>query len=137
MIVGALQRSMTWAEDRATQRCDPSAVPGAKTGARAEPRCSALLPFFPLRDWHRRAKPSRHDAAIPRHDADLNPLTPAPQIPVPGEPGQLLLSFGVFADHAVRDQKRVASRPLVRLPSLFASLPSYAGARYMTATAVT
>jgi len=35
---------MTWAEDRATQRCDPSADPGAKTGAGAGLRL-ALLPF--------------------------------------------------------------------------------------------
>ena len=31
MAPAALQRNMTWAEDRATQRCDPSADPGAKT----------------------------------------------------------------------------------------------------------
>jgi hypothetical protein len=57
-----LQRTMTWAEDRATQRCDPSAVPGAKTGAGAA-HCPAPLPFPPLRDWHQSDKPSRHDAA--------------------------------------------------------------------------
>jgi hypothetical protein len=75
MLRGELQPTLTWAEDRATQTCDPSAVPGAKTGAVAEPRCSALLPLFLLRDWHQRAKPSRHDAAIPRHDASFNSLT--------------------------------------------------------------
>ena len=58
----ALQRNAAWAEDRATQRCDPSAVPGAKTGARAG-HVPALLPSSLLRDWHRCDKPSRHEAA--------------------------------------------------------------------------
>ena len=53
---------MAWAEDRATQRCDLSADPGAKTGAGAR-RFLALLPFHPLRDWHESDKPSRQDAA--------------------------------------------------------------------------
>ena len=33
---------MTWAEDRATQRCDPSADPGAETGAGAKLRFAPL-----------------------------------------------------------------------------------------------
>ena len=33
--IGALQTMLTWAEDRATLRSNPSADPGAKTGARA------------------------------------------------------------------------------------------------------
>ncbi len=57
-----LQPKAAWAEDRATQRCDPSAAPGAKTGARARTSL-ALLPFHLLRDWHESDKPSRHDAA--------------------------------------------------------------------------
>jgi hypothetical protein len=57
-----VQPKAAWAEDRATQRCDPSADPGAKTGAGAR-HCLALLPFYPLRDWHESDKPSRHDAA--------------------------------------------------------------------------
>ena len=57
-----LRSEMASAEDRATQRCDLSADPGAKTGAGAR-RCLALLPFHPLRDWHQSDKPSRHDAA--------------------------------------------------------------------------
>ena len=62
--MAAMQQSlMTWAEDRATQRCDPSAGPGAKTGAGAG-YIPALLPSSPLRDWHQSDKPSRHDAAI-------------------------------------------------------------------------
>jgi hypothetical protein len=57
-----LPTASDWAEDRATQRCDPSAVPGAKTGAGAR-HYLALLPFLPLRDWHQSDKPSRQDAA--------------------------------------------------------------------------
>ena len=34
----ALRCQTTWTEDRATQRCDPSAVPGAETGAEAKPQ---------------------------------------------------------------------------------------------------
>ena len=62
MTAAALQRPVAWAEDRATQRCDPSADPGAKTGAGAG-TCPAPLPFPPLRDWHQSGKPSRQDAA--------------------------------------------------------------------------
>ena len=57
----ALQPDSAWAEDRATQRCDPSAVPGAEVGVGAQPRW-APLPFL-LRSWHQSAKPSRQDAA--------------------------------------------------------------------------
>jgi PAS domain S-box-containing protein len=60
MACAAAQSSSTWVEDRATQRCDPSADPGAETEGRA-----ALLPptFTRLRDQHQSAKPSRHEAA--------------------------------------------------------------------------
>ena len=63
-----LQPTMTWAEDRATQRCDPSADPGAKIEGRAVffQKDAAHLP---LRDWHESDKPSRPKAAIPRQDA--------------------------------------------------------------------
>ena len=63
-----LQPTMTWAEDRATQRCDPSADPGAKTEGRAVffPKDAAGLP---LRDWHPSDKPSPHEAATLRKDA--------------------------------------------------------------------
>jgi hypothetical protein len=62
-MMSSLQQSpMAWAEDRATQRCDPSADPGAKTGAGVR-NPLALLSFHPLRDWHESDKPSRHDAA--------------------------------------------------------------------------
>lgn len=57
---------LTWTEDRATQRCDPSAGPGAKTGVRAELRRSVPLLSCPLRDWPPSDKPSRHDAATLR-----------------------------------------------------------------------
>ena len=58
----ALHTIVTWAEDRATQRCDPSADPGAKTEERAVVQHTAARPS-PLRDWHQRDKPSRHEAA--------------------------------------------------------------------------
>jgi hypothetical protein len=58
----ALRWPMAWAEDRATQRCDPSADPGAETGAGAKPRF-APLPSLPLRDRHQCVKPSRPEAA--------------------------------------------------------------------------
>ena len=62
MVHTMLQPKTAWAEDRATQRCDLSADPGAKTGAGAG-TCSAPLPFPRLRDWHESGKPSRQDAA--------------------------------------------------------------------------
>lgn len=81
----ALQPRTTWAEDRATQRCDPSAVPGAKTGAGAR-SCLVPLPFDPnsqstksLRDWQQSDKPSWHDAATLWQDARFNSLTPIRQ----------------------------------------------------------
>jgi hypothetical protein len=59
-----LQPKAAWAEDRATQRCDPSADPGAKTEGRAVRRLTAAAARpSTLRDWHRSDKPSRHDAA--------------------------------------------------------------------------
>ena len=59
-----LQRKAAWAEDRATQRCDPSADPGAKTEGRAVCNLTAAAARpSTLRDWHESDKPSRHDAA--------------------------------------------------------------------------
>ena len=60
--IGALQPFLARAEDRATQRCDPSAVPGAKTEVRAAVRFAAARPSA-LRDLHQSDKPSRHEAA--------------------------------------------------------------------------
>lgn len=56
----ALQPESAWAEDRATQRCDLSAVPGAKTDGAAGRR---PVLHSPHRDWHHSAKPSWQDAA--------------------------------------------------------------------------
>ena len=50
-------------EDRATQKCDPSADPGAETGVRIELKSSVRLPLQPLRFWSEIAKLSRQDAA--------------------------------------------------------------------------
>ena len=92
---------LAWTEDRATQRCDPSACPGAKTGVRAELRPSVPLLSCPLRDWPQGDKPSRHDAAtrrtrcphLPetRDDTDARPwqrcnaAMPAPRSPHPND----------------------------------------------------
>jgi len=62
MVHGRLQPQMAWAEDRALLRSNPSADPGAKTGAGAGNHL-APLPFCQLRDWHQSDKPSRQDAA--------------------------------------------------------------------------
>jgi len=62
MAIDLLQLTMTWAEDRALLRSNPSADPGAKTGDRADsvrPRLSSSC----LRDWQQSEKPSRQDAA--------------------------------------------------------------------------
>ncbi len=56
------QSKVAWAEDRAPQRCDPSAAPGAKTGAGAT-SCDVAPLLLPLRDWHQSEKSSRHEAA--------------------------------------------------------------------------
>ena len=58
----ALRWPMTWAEDRALLRSNPSADPGAETGAGAKPRF-APLPSPSLRDRHQGVKPSRPEAA--------------------------------------------------------------------------
>ena len=64
MIHRMLQRKAAWAEGRATQRCDPSADPGAKTEGRAvRSLTAAAAQPSTLRDWHQSDKPSRHDAA--------------------------------------------------------------------------
>jgi hypothetical protein len=65
MSSGALQTMSPWAEDRAPQRCDPSADPVPKTGAGIGPDGPIpVSPFaLPLRFWFQCVKPSRHDAA--------------------------------------------------------------------------
>jgi hypothetical protein len=73
----ALRCQTTWTEDRATQRCDPSAAPGAETGAEA--RCDLrLAPISPpLRDRHQSDKPSWQDATI-FFPGCVSPLANAP-----------------------------------------------------------
>ena len=72
-----LQHKTAWAEDRATQRCDPSADPGAKTeGGAVDAHCSA--PLLPLRDWRPSAKPSRQDAVTLRQEVALQPANVKP-----------------------------------------------------------
>jgi transposase InsO family protein len=68
----ALQQPMAWTEDRATQRCDPSADPGAEIGVRGG--FTAASP--PLRDRHQCDKPSWHDATITTAGCLQNSLTP-------------------------------------------------------------
>src|SRR5687768_10268006 len=59
MLAAALQPDSAWAEDRATLRSDPSAVPGAKTDGAARGR---PVLHSPHRDWHQSDKPSQQDA---------------------------------------------------------------------------
>ena len=84
-LTRAVQCDLTWTEDRAPVRTDPSAAPRAETEGRAVTRRSAALPS--LRDRHQCDKPLRQDAAtalgtMPR----LRPLRQAHLIPVHGEP---------------------------------------------------
>ena len=87
-LTRAVQCDLTWTEDRAPVRTDPSAAPRAETEGRAVARHGAALPS--LRDRHQCDKPLRQDAAtalgtMPR----LCPLRQAHLIPVHGEPRQL------------------------------------------------
>lgn len=58
----AAQSKSNRAEDRAPQRCDPSADPVAKTEEWSA-ACQTAVFSSPLRDWRESEKPSRHDAA--------------------------------------------------------------------------
>ena len=60
-----LQPIMTWAEDRALLRSNPSADPGAKIEGWVV-HCFTPWTAQPssLRDWHQSGKPSQQDAAI-------------------------------------------------------------------------
>ncbi len=60
MLTAALQPLSAWAEDRATLRSDPSAVPGAKTDGAARGR---PVLYSPHRDWNQSDKPSLQNAA--------------------------------------------------------------------------
>ena len=57
------QSKITWAEDKALQRCNLSADPGAKTEGGIERACSIPPLDLSLRDWPPSEKPSRQDAA--------------------------------------------------------------------------
>ena len=84
-----LQPTMTWAEDRATQRCDPSADSGAETGVGIGLHRPVPLPSLALRDWQESDKPSRQDAAILQAGCPLQLANPnRTKIPVHGEPRQ-------------------------------------------------
>jgi hypothetical protein len=63
MQIRLAQSKTTWAEDKALQRCNLSADPGAKTGGGIEPACSIPPVCQDLRDWPQSEKPSRQEAA--------------------------------------------------------------------------
>jgi hypothetical protein len=64
---GALQQRTTWAEDRALQRCNPSAVPGVgvKTGPDQVSRDQVRPGRFTTSHQHQSAKPVWQDAGLP------------------------------------------------------------------------
>ena len=62
-LTRAVQCDLTWTEDRAPVRTDPSAAPGAETEGRADAFNSTARPS--LRDRHLCDKPSRPEAATP------------------------------------------------------------------------
>jgi hypothetical protein len=72
-----LQHQTTWAEDRATQRCDPSAVPGVGVKRCAGPSIGAS-PIPSLQ--HQCAKPDWHDANLTTGTTPFNSLTPSDQL---------------------------------------------------------
>ena len=90
MLAAALQPISAWAEDRATLRSDPSAVPGAKTDGAA--RCRPVL-HSPHRDWHQSDKPSEQDAATAMARC-LSPLANS---------NQSTFQFPLNQDKAIRD----------------------------------
>jgi hypothetical protein len=62
MMLRALQPQTTWAEDRALQRCNPSAVPGV--GVKTGP--DQVRPGHThTSQQHHSAKPLWHDATVP------------------------------------------------------------------------
>ena len=64
MMSGLMAQSpITWAEERALQRCNLSAVPAAKTEGGIASACSIPSIWPTLRDWPESEKPSRHEAA--------------------------------------------------------------------------
>jgi putative addiction module component (TIGR02574 family) len=67
MMHGALQQPVTWAEDRALQRCNPSAVPGVgvKTGPDQGPSDQGRPGRTTTSHQHESEKPVWHDARLP------------------------------------------------------------------------
>ena len=91
--VGALQTMLAWAEDRALLRSNPSADPGAKTGARAEHR-SALRSLADRTTTAPGLAPTRQTFAA--RCRDIRARTPlrtqlhqSGRIPFHGEPRQM------------------------------------------------
>lgn len=85
-MTDGLQPTMTWAEDRAPVKTDPSADPGPRPQGERRLIAVARSASTPAGSAQS-AKPSRYEAAIPRHDAFRQPLTSAAEIPVHAEPG--------------------------------------------------
>jgi hypothetical protein len=73
-----LQHQMTWAEDRATQRCDLSAGPGVGVKRCARPPIGAS-PIPSLQ--HQCANPDWHDASLTTSTTPFNSLTTEGQNP--------------------------------------------------------
>jgi hypothetical protein len=71
----ALQQRTTWAEDKAMQRCNPSADPGAESEGRAASLTRRRPPSH-LHSWHQSDKPDWHDADITTGKTPFNSLTP-------------------------------------------------------------
>lgn len=71
----ALQHRTAWAEDKATQRCDPSAVPGDRD-RRTDGALQYAPSSFPFDLGHPSDKPDWHDAAITIDTRSFNSLTP-------------------------------------------------------------
>jgi len=75
MPAGALQTQLTWAEDRAPVRTDPSADPGAETEGRAVTHSSAAHLPHPFGIGAKALNLRGMMPRNPRHDASLNSLT--------------------------------------------------------------
>ena len=116
---------LTWTEDRATQRCDPSAVPGAKTRGGAGLRL-APLPSS-LRDWHQSDKPSRQDAATVLQDAPFNPLACMTELPFHAEPRHSCVGH----EHILTIEVDPGTRTIVQAKGKRDSYPSPEGRNVM------
>jgi hypothetical protein len=70
-----LQHQTTWAEDRATQRCDPSADPGGRDRRMGGAPAQQAPPSFPFDLGHQSDKPDWHDATVTTGRMPFNSLT--------------------------------------------------------------